>query len=613
MSLRPARARWFELLTTREHLAHAIEALAATGHIELEIRSSTHSAFSLQNLQEKMEEFNRLARRYQPYWPSNSRLPPAQVHGKPVVVLDAALLRLREWEVAARPLILSMEALGNELAELQLLESMLSHSRRETLDFALLARTDGTLAVRVFALPGHSRIEQLPGGLLTSWVSTNANDFLLAVGQPADLDALGAELAAVKARVVEIPAGLQGTRRTALRQIGQRSAAITSRLQLLRVQIEALALPHQLNEALGDIRRLDWLITHVRSLPVSENFAWVTGWTSDLNDTRLSAALQAAGIDAALHFPSPPDGVEAPVVMQNPWWAQPFELFARMLGTPSRDEADPSRLLAVLAPLLFGYMFGDVGHGLVLLLAGMLLQRRWPVVRILIANGFAAMIFGLVFGSVFGREDIVPALWLHPVADPLPVLLVPLAGGAVILLLGLLLNAMESFWCGAFRQWLQVEAAVMVMYVSLIASFLHPAAAWLSVVALAWYLGGSLLQSTVNFSTTLMAAAGTLLEKILQLLLNTISFVRVGAFALAHGGLSMAFIIMANATDNPVYAFLVLLLGNLVVIILEGLVVTIQTTRLILFEFFVRFLRGSGRMFRPLAAPTADVVIRRDT
>ena len=104
-----------------------------------------------------------------------------------------------------------------------------------------------------------------------------------------------------------------------------------------------------------------------------------------------------------------------------------------------------------------------------------------------------------------------------------------------------------------------------------------------------------------------------LLENILQLLLNTVSFVRVGAFALAHGGLSMAFIIMANATDNPAAAFMVLLLGNLVVIMLEGLVVTIQTTRLILFEFFIRFLRGSGRMFRPLAAPTAGIGIRRVT
>jgi V/A-type H+-transporting ATPase subunit I len=611
MSLRPARARWFELLTTREHLAIAIEALAATGSIELETTGSTHSPFSLQNLQEKMEEFNRLARRYHTYWPQNRR--PGRVHGKPVVVLDAALLRLREWEAAARPLILSLEALGNEQAELQLLESMLVHARSETLNFALLASTGGTLAVRLFALPRHTRIGRLPDILLTSWISSNAHDFLLAVGLPADLEALEAELAAVKARIVAIPPGLQGTRRTALQQVRRRSAAITSRLQLLRLQIEALAATHQLTGALGDISRLDWLIRNVSSLPVSENFAWVTGWTSDLADSRLSAALQAAGVDALLHFPPPPGDVDAPMVMQNPWWAQPFELFARMLGTPSRNEADPSRLLAVLAPLLFGYMFGDVGQGLILLLAGVLLQRRWPVLRILIANGFAAMLFGLVFGSVFGREDILPALWLHPVEEPLPVLLVPLAGGVFILLLGLLLNALESYWRGALRQWLQVEAAILVLYLSILASFLDPAAAWFGAVAVAWYFSGSLRHSTAHVAATLLAAAGRLLENILQLLINTVSFVRVGAFALAHGGLSMAFIIMANATDNPATALLVLLLGNLLVIILEGLVVTIQTTRLILFEFFVRFLRGSGRMFRPLAAPTADIGIRRVT
>jgi len=611
MSLRPARARWFELLTTRENLATAIEALAATGSIELETRSTTHSAFSLQNLQQKMEEFNRLARRYQPYWPQQRR--PARVHGKPVVVLDAALRKLREWEAAARPLVHKLEALANEQAELQLLESMLAHARGEVLDFALLARPGGLLAARVFALPGHPRIEQLPGRLLTSRVSAADHEFLLAVGLPADLDTLGAELAAYKARVVEIPPMLQGSRRTALQQTRRRSAAITSRMQLLSLQIEALAAPHQLTEALGDIYRLDWLITNVSSLPVSENFAWVTGWTSDLSDSRLSAALRAAGLDALLHFPLPPGDVDAPMVMQNPWWAQPFELFARLLGTPSRNEADPSRLLAVLAPLLFGYMFGDVGQGLILLLAGLLLQRRWPVVRILIANGFSAMLFGLVFGSVFGREDILPALWLHPVEDPLPVLLVPLAGGVLILLLGLLLNAMESYWRGAVRQWFQVEAAILLLYVSLIASLFYPAAAWFGAVALAWYFSGSLLHPTAHLAVTLLAAAGRLVENILQLLLNTVSFVRVGAFALAHGGLSMAFVIMANATDNPATAFLILLLGNLLVIMLEGLVVTIQTTRLILFEFFVRFLRGTGRMFRPLAAPTADIGIRRVT
>jgi V/A-type H+-transporting ATPase subunit I len=344
---------------------------------------------------------------------------------------------------------------------------------------------------------------------------------------------------------------------------------------------------------------------------VSENFAWVTGWSSDLGGAKLQAALDRTEVNAMIRYPEPPGELPPPMVMHNPWWARPFEIFARMLGTPADDEADPSRLLAVLAPLLFGYMFGDVGHGLVLVVAGIVLHGRWPVLKILIANGIASMIFGFVFGSVFGREDLIPALWVHPIEEPLPVLLVPLAGGVVILLLGLLLNAVESKWRGELRQWWQIEAAVVVLYLSIIAAFFWPQTLILAAVALIWFFTGSLVRLQGNPGSRLLTAAGTLSESVLQLLVNTVSFVRVGAFALAHGGLSLAFNIMAEAAGNVIAGLLILLLGNLVVILLEGLVVTIQTTRLILFEFFIRFLRGTGRMFRPLAAPDNEGDTRR--
>jgi V/A-type H+-transporting ATPase subunit I len=86
--------------------------------------------------------------------------------------------------------------------------------------------------------------------------------------------------------------------------------------------------------------------------------------------------------------------------------------------------------------------------------------------------------------------------------------------------------------------------------------------------------------------------------------------VRVGAFALAHGGLSLAFVIMAESTGSFVAGLLIMVLGNGIVILLEGLVVSIQTTRLVLFEFFIRFLRTGGRTFHPLAAPEQAIAIR---
>jgi V/A-type H+-transporting ATPase subunit I len=281
-----------------------------------------------------------------------------------------------------------------------------------------------------------------------------------------------------------------------------------------------------------------------------------------------------------------------------------------MLGTPASDEADPSRLVALLVPLLFGYMFGDVGQGLVLLLVGLLLQHRWPLLRILIANGAASILFGFVFGSVFGREDVIPALWVHPIEQPLSVLAVPLAAGVVVLLLGLLLNALESYWRGELRRWLQVDAAVLVMYLSLLAALFIPGSLTVTVFGLGWYLAGSLGGVSNGLFARAAAALGSLVEQLVQLLINSISFVRVGAFALAHAGLSLAFTIMAESTGNLVAGLLIMLLGNVIVILLEGLVVTIQTTRLVLFEFFIRFLRGSGRTFRPLVMPEPVIVTR---
>jgi V/A-type H+-transporting ATPase subunit I len=88
-----------------------------------------------------------------------------------------------------------------------------------------------------------------------------------------------------------------------------------------------------------------------------------------------------------------------------------------------------------------------------------------------------------------------------------------------------------------------------------------------------------------------------------QILINTLSFARVGAFALAHAGLASAVVALAEAGGNPVAWAIVLLVGNVLILVVEGLVVSIQTTRLVLFEFFTRFFRAEGREFRPLASP----------
>jgi V/A-type H+-transporting ATPase subunit I len=132
----------------------------------------------------------------------------------------------------------------------------------------------------------------------------------------------------------------------------------------------------------------------------------------------------------------------------------------------------------------------------------------------------------------------------------------------------------------------------------------RPAALWSALGGVLWFAAGSMGTATGNRFAALATGIAEFVEQMLQLLVNTVSFARVGAFALAHSGLSVAVVGLAEASGAIGY-WIVLLLGNVLILVLEGLVVGIQTTRLLLFEFFVRFLKGTGRAFRPLPRPFA--------
>lgn len=601
---RPLPARWFELLTAQEDLTMALETLAATNIVEIEVHSEVATRMTIPDLQGRLEDYHRLAHRYHEYWPHEA-LPPSTAPGLPAPTMEQALRRLYGWRDDADALIKKLEMLRAERTELNLLREMLAHAGENVLDFALMAKAGPALAASIHVLPPGTRIGQLPGRVIHQRVTTPLHDFFLMIGPPNEVDALEQELMAVKGRHLSLPSWLAGGVADNRRQVTEHLAEIEHMSERLLAEVGALVEKHDVRRALNDIARLEWLVTNVSNLPITENFAWVTGWTSDASGKVLESALQRAGVRGILRFPRTPLGKSAPMVLHNPWWAQPFELFARLLGTPGRNEADPSRALALIAPLLFGYMFGDVGQGLVLFVVGLALQRRWPFLRLLVAGGLSSIIFGVVFGSLFSREDIITPLWVHPLEHPLPVLIVPLFGGVVILLLGLLFNAVEAYWRGDVGSWGRVEAAVLTLYIGLTASLLHPTAGLaLAAVGLVWYVAGGAWESRSG-GASLLTALGHLFESVMQLAINTLSFARVGAFALGHAGLSLAIVTIADVSGHPIAGFVVMVSGNLLVIILEGLVVSVQTTRLVLFEFFIRFLRGEGRVFRPLAPPSS--------
>ena len=601
-SLRTVPALWFELLVARDDLTAAVEALARTGSVELETHSEPTTRMRLPDLHDRLEEYHRLAQQYQAYWPEGP-FQPTTTPGHPTATLGRALDRLYAWRDAADPLVREMERLGSERETLYLLDEMLLNLGDSPLRLDRFAKAGPALASRLFVLPPRTRLSQLPPGVISTGVQGQHHDFLLAVGPPDEIATLEQEMVLLKGRRLGFHEVLQDGVGASRRALHSRLDAIVDEEERLAKQLQSLQAEYGLNQALGDVARLEWFLTHVASLPVTENFAWITGWTSDLDDTVLQKALAEANVRGLLRFPEPPRDKQPPMVMHNPWWARPFELFARLLGTPDQNEADPSRLLALFVPLMFGYMFGDVGQGALLFVAGLFLQRRWPVTKLLLPAGASSIFFGFLFGSVFSREDLIPALWLHPFSEPVRVLVTPLVGGVLVLLLGLALNGIEARWRGEARRWWQQEAATIVLYLGVIGSFFHSAGAWLALAGLVWYFTGSLPHCQGRYARVLAQDLGLLLEHALQLGVNTLSFARVGAFALAHSGLSTTVTALAETTASPVGSGLIMVLGNALIIALEGLVVSIQTTRLVLFEFFIRFLRGEGRGFRPLAAP----------
>jgi V/A-type H+-transporting ATPase subunit I len=426
----------------------------------------------------------------------------------------------------------------------------------------------------------------------------------LAVGNGDEIESLAQQAALQKGHVYDAPAWLKTDAGETERYVVPRLAALDAEQARLAGELAGLSAKHDLATALGDARRLQWLIDNVRALESGDLFCWITGWTSDLDGGRVGTALEQSGARALLHFPPPPPKAKAPLLFANPFWARPFEIFSRAMGMPGGNEADPSVLLAIAVPLMFGYMFGDVGQGLVVAAAGFAFRDRFPVARLFLAGGLAAVVFGFLFGSVFSLHAI-PALWVAPLDAPLTILAVPLAGGAALLTVGLALNALEAWWRGEIRAWVATDLGYLTAYLGVLAGVLDPRGFVAAAAgALAFCAGHAIHARRLSAG---LAAVAELAERLMQILINTLSFARVGAFALAHAGLSSAIVALMDASGSVVVDAIVLVAGNVVVLALETLVVSIQTTRLVLFEFFTRFLTAGGRVFRPLPAPPSLV------
>ena len=313
-----------------------------------------------------------------------------------------------------------------------------------------------------------------------------------------------------------------------------------------------------------------------------------------------------------------------PVRLKNSnWFFKPFETITEMYGTPGYNEIDPSPFVAVLFTVMFGFMLGDIGHGLILALIGLFIRKTSKKFgSVIMYAGFSAVFFGFMYGSVFGFEWL-PAIFLRPVLKIQELMIIAICFGIGIVSLGLILNIINGFkqrnWEKAVFGGEGIAGALFYLTSVFSVSYylvtkkipvppaLLIAALGISLVSifLAEPLSGLLDGKGLKFQEgfVLVSFVG-LFNLLIEYFSNAISFVRLAAFALTHGALFSAFWIMTlmvlPTPGGGLWAAIIFLIGQLILVGLEGLVVFIQDLRLTYYEYFTKFFEGSGHPFKPL-------------
>ncbi len=325
-----------------------------------------------------------------------------------------------------------------------------------------------------------------------------------------------------------------------------------------------------------------------------------------------------------------------PVKLKNSWFARPFEMFVKMYGLPSYHEIDPTAFVAVTYTLLFGIMFGDLGQGLLISIIGMLVYKwkKLELGRIMTRIGISSACFGVLYGSVFGFEDLLDPLYQNlfglegkPIDVLAPdtttfILLVAVAIGVVLIVICIALNIYLGFKQKDFTKALfgQNGIAGILLYVGVIfavvmmlvfhVDVLNPVFIIVCIVLplIAMFLREPLsklckkrkdLKPKDGIGGFIIENFFELFEFMLSFVTNTMSFLRVGGFVLSHAGMMMVVFTLAESLGS-VGSPVMIVFGNLFVMAMEGLIVGIQVLRLEFYEIFSRFFEGNGKPFVPL-------------
>jgi V/A-type H+-transporting ATPase subunit I len=488
------------------------------------------------------------------------------------------------------------------------------------MNLGLLQREGRVLDLRLGSVPQGNvkRLQDalaLAGYLVQVFMRSEGTAHVVLAGLPNKGQDIETVLHAAGCRPIEIPPELRDHPQRVRSQLRSRLAEIERKMAGLhqRVRDTADQYAQRLEQACGRLTLASAYAGLSPALRARGSLCVVGGWVPKREVPRLGRRLRevlAERFVLSTREPRMEERSRVPSVLPHPAWLRPFAMLVTNYGTPRYGETDPTLLFALSFVAMFGMMFGDIGHGAVILIAGLVAHRQLrgfaPFVVML---GLSSMGFGYLYGSLFGYEGIVHPLWMSPLSDPGRMLRLALYWGIGFILLASALTIRNRLVEGRFQEALLDGRGLAG--VALYVGMLYGAWAWLGEgrfgpAGTAAILGPLLVILVYHWRRIQVSAGEKALvvfmegfETLMSYIANTLSFLRVAAFSLNHVALAVAVLTLAGMLDSAGH-WITVVMGNLFILVLEGAIVAIQVLRLEYYEGFSRYFSGDGRSFQPL-------------
>lgn len=593
--------------STLEDMRHRVEALLKQGHITIPATDTLDV--------KKVET------------------PQLEEYKKHIDSLNVSLLSLKEKQKDSNQQLMGLEELRRYILE----------DKGEYLDLRLGELTHGKVEDLMLKISAF-------GGLMESITDTDKIISLTLRRDVSQVDPLLEKFGWVESSDVEL-------QRQALQLIKSRldeehAKALQNR-GAIEKEVDEMVASHQAQlYAIWSNLRLNELCDQIRSyFAYTRNTTLFSGWVPTDQASLVEQAIQDASegqcvVEWTEASSMPRDQV--PVAISSPKALAPFQKIVNNYSTPEYGTVNPTLFVMVAYLSMFGLMFADVGQGLVLLLVGLLGSHSYKthplkpdgmlsrnVTSLLVYLGLSSMVFGALFGSYFGLP-LAPALWFNfeaavaghgtLVADVYGILGITIRFGIIIIYTGLVLNWINLTRKKAYLTLLLDKNGLLgglLFGIGLYMGFgfvrsgyrTFPSQPWIApVVTVALILlfargfityfvavrkGGERHEISHVILDSVMEFLVDVLEIFTGYLSNTLSFMRVAGLGIAHASLMESFKELSSLVDG-FGGVAIFILGNVLVIVLEGLSAGIQSLRLNYYEFFSRYFTGKGVAYEPV-------------